>query len=113
MTVIRISSADGASLFPVEEITALRLGDGVLEADVASLGIVTLAEGTESELADAARALLPGLAALGEGSFTVSAVREPGGGIGWDAVADDGSGGAGWAAASTGGSPDKPKPGGR
>jgi hypothetical protein len=97
-----IRSHDGTLLVPAREITALNVVGTALEARVASMGVVVLAEGPAEELADAAHSLMGGIDQLGEGAFTVTASRHPAGGIGWHATAVDGSGGAGWSAASSG-----------
>jgi hypothetical protein len=100
MGEVRVRSSDRKTLVAAEDITALSVRGNVLEAEVVSMGVVVLAEGSPEELADAVHALMPGIDRLGEGAHTVEAVRERAGGIGWVAVADDESGGAGWAAAS-------------
>lgn len=82
MSDVWIRSHDGTLLVPAREITALNVVGTALEARVASMGVVVLAEGPAEELADAAHSLMRGIDGLGEGDFTVTASRHRAGGIG-------------------------------
>lgn len=111
MGSVRIRSFDGSTLIPADRITSLDVVGTGLVAQVPSMGgPFVLAEGTPHELSDAAKSLMPGVAELGEGDWTLRATRSSTG-IGWHGTAlmpgseDAGDpqeiGGAGFGAVST------------
>ncbi|WP_327291240.1 hypothetical protein [Streptomyces sp. NBC_01198] len=76
MGSVRIRSFDGSVLVPAEGITSLDAVGTALVAQVPALGgPVVLAEGTPEEMSVAASSLMPGIADLGEGDWTLRAAR--------------------------------------